>query len=316
MPDELDIHRASDAERVAIYRNVHEVWGRGFDLEEHVQRRLASVQHNRAHWFAGCLGETVVASLGCYPVEFQLHGKVHSGIAIGAVHTVSEVRGRGFAPQLIRWVEEFHREQGVAISMLYSDLKPAYYAKQGYIECPSHEGQIDVAKSLDIPPDKNMRLSSFTPKESPDFIQQTYRTFQSQRALTIHRSLDYEQYLSRKSPTDRFFIIEQPDGKPCGYVRLRESSENNNYWTIRDFILTTQEDKLLVSAYSALIRAASENGISCISGWLPRKAERASFTKITPRSQEITMLKPLSDDIILDEKSLASADDFQEIDHV
>jgi predicted N-acetyltransferase YhbS len=316
MPDELDIHRASDAERIAIYRNVHEFWGRGLSLEEHVERRLNSVQHNYAHWFAGCLGDTVVASLGCYPVEFQLHGKVHSGIAIGAVHTVPEVRGRGFAPQLIRWVEEFHREQGVAISMLYSDIKPGYYAKQGYIECPSHEGQIDVKTVANILPDESLHLTPFPAMDSLEDIHRAYESFQATRTLSVHRSQDYEIYLIQKSPTDWFFKFQQPDGKSCGYVRLRESEDQNNHWTIRDFILTTQNSELLVPAFSALIRAASENGITSISGWLPRKAELAPFVEITPRGQEITMLKSLSDEILLDVESLASADDFQEIDHV
>ena len=134
----LDIHPASETERIAAYRNVHDVWSGGLDLEAHVARRLQSVQHNRADWFVGTLDGDVVTSLACYPLMFQLDGDSVPGIALGSVHTRADCRRRGFAGELIAWVEEHQQRRGVVLSLLYSDIDPRYYARLGYQECPSN----------------------------------------------------------------------------------------------------------------------------------------------------------------------------------
>ena len=64
MTNQLDIHPASPDEQLATSRNVYDVWSGGFSLEEHLERRLTSVQQNRADWFVGTLQGEVVASLG------------------------------------------------------------------------------------------------------------------------------------------------------------------------------------------------------------------------------------------------------------
>ena len=145
MAERLEIHPASEPERIQAFRNVHDVWGGGVDLETHVRHRLQSVQHNRATWFVGCLGGRVVTSLGCYPMLFCLNGRVVPGIALGAVHTRAEWRGRRFAPRLIRWVEEYQQDRGATLALLYSDIDPEYYARQGCLPCPSWEGWIDLS---------------------------------------------------------------------------------------------------------------------------------------------------------------------------
>jgi len=58
----LELHPASPEERLAAYRNVHDVWGGGLPLQQHVERRLASVRHNQADWYVGCLDGRVIAS--------------------------------------------------------------------------------------------------------------------------------------------------------------------------------------------------------------------------------------------------------------
>jgi len=126
-------------------------------------RRLHSVQHNRAQWYSGCLANKVVTSLGCYPLQFRLDGAVVKGIAIGAVHTLAEFRGNGFAPQLIRYVEENQRSYGAAISRLYSDIGPDYYARQGYQICPAWQGWIDVDSVLPAVAGNRRRLKRISP---------------------------------------------------------------------------------------------------------------------------------------------------------
>src|SRR4051812_41546092 len=110
MSHPLDIHRASPDELVAAHRNVFDIWSKGLNLEEHLRYRLdESPSHIRATWFVGCLDGRVVVSLGAYPLMFRIGDKELPGIAIGSVYTVGEFRGRGFAPQLIKYVEDHYR---------------------------------------------------------------------------------------------------------------------------------------------------------------------------------------------------------------
>src|SRR5262245_3080510 len=122
MTSALDIHPASPDELTAAHANVFDIWNKGLPLEEHLRYRLNSPKHTRAAWFVGSLDGRVVVSLGCYPLVFRLLGQDVPGIAIGSLYTVKEFRGRGFAPQLLAWVEDHHKH--AALSILYSDIEP------------------------------------------------------------------------------------------------------------------------------------------------------------------------------------------------
>ena len=99
MAETLDIHPASPEERLQCYENVYEFWPMASSLEEHLRLRLASPKHQRAHWYAGCLGGMVVASLGCFPLKYHIDGREVGGFSIGSVHTrrisASGLWGRG-----------------------------------------------------------------------------------------------------------------------------------------------------------------------------------------------------------------------------
>ncbi|GAB4144326.1 MAG: hypothetical protein Tsb009_15960 [Planctomycetaceae bacterium] len=314
MHDQLDIHLASDAERIEIYRNVHDVWGRGFSLDEHVQRRLESVQHNRARWFVGCVAGRVVTSLGCYPLEFQLRGQVVPGMAIGAVHTVEEFRGRGLAPRLFEWVESYQRQQGVKVSLLYSDIDPGYYARLGYLECPAHEGLIDVTQAIPVSCGVAVTLVPFD-SPSLEVIVGAYCAFQLSVPFSIHRSEEYQDFLIRKGAQDRFYHVEV-NGTRLGYIRVGEMQERGTDWTIRDWAMKNVDDCLFRDVVGAVIREGRKQGIERIDGWLPDVTPLSEMISLEKRREEITMVKPLVDDVNLDEDSLLAVDRFREIDHV
>src|SRR5262249_55422533 len=144
MPSELDIHPASRDELIAAHENVFDIWNKGLPLDEHLRWRLTSPSHSRTRWFVGTLDGRVVVSLGGYPIKFQVADRQWPGIAIGSVYTRAECRGRGYAPRLIEWVEADARRRQLAVSVLYSDIGPDYYANLGYVACPSWEGWADL----------------------------------------------------------------------------------------------------------------------------------------------------------------------------
>ncbi len=318
----LDMHPASAAERLAAYRNVHDVWSGGLPMEEHLARRLRSVQHNRAGWFVGCLEGEVVASLGAYALEFYWHGERLRGIAIGSVHTLAAHRGRGFAPRLIAWVEDhLRRRDGAVLSLLYSDVRPDYYARQGYVQCPSHEGWTSRSRepsgtggAAHHSTAGAARLAAPTDIEHDlPRMAEMYAAFHGSLPLAIARPADYWQYLLRKSSADEFYWLLDDGGQRQGYVRL---AHNGDAWKIADYALARRDDELLGWLYESAPQLAADRGIARVGGWLPGVgAARRSFA-VQPRAKEITMIKPLDAAIRPDAAVVESAVWFCEIDHV
>jgi predicted N-acetyltransferase YhbS len=135
---------ASPDEIAQAFAQVHSIWPHDPDPALHLQKRLASVQHQRAAWFVIQEAGQVVCSLGAYP--FQLFGPdgERQARAFGAVFTPEAHRGKGHAARLIRWVCQFYAEQGTLDFILYSDIDPAYYQKLGFQTLPSYEWSWDL----------------------------------------------------------------------------------------------------------------------------------------------------------------------------
>ncbi len=313
MTPSLDIHRANDAERIELYRNVHDVWGGGLRMDAHLKRRLSSPQHNRAQWYVGCIDGHVVTSLGCYPLRFSFRGVTVQGMAIGAVHTRADYRGRGYAPKLFEYVEADVRESGVAISLLYSDIDPEYYARLGYVECPSHEADFDPTS-----PDWDATATEGSPREpvsvrnARPLMESRYARFHRDRAICIHRDADYWNFLETKGVADTVRSLGDSDSA-AGYLRTKGHAGS---LTVRDYALPDDSDSSLRRLFAAIVQVARQQSASEVNGWLPRRLHAMFPTAIARRSEEITMLKALTPDVDIDGAVRAAADFFHEIDHV
>src|SRR5580704_1803595 len=146
MSDNLDLHEASADERAQAFRNVHDVWPVDPDPEEHLRRRLANPKYANATWYVGTLDGRVVAACGCFHVSVCIDGVVEPACAVGAVHTLPEFRGRGFAPRVLAFAETRERQVGKTFSLLYSDISPAYYERLGYRRCAAAQGWVNPSE--------------------------------------------------------------------------------------------------------------------------------------------------------------------------
>jgi GNAT superfamily N-acetyltransferase len=311
MTAELDVHEASPDELVAAHRNVHDIWNKGLSLDEHVRYRLESPSHRRATWYVGVHEGRVVTSLGCYPIHFRISGRRVSGIAIGSVYTLSEFRGRGCAPRLIDWVEQHERDRRAALSVLYSDIEPQYYARRGYTICPAWEGWThpnEIAELAGGP-----RLKPISAEEHLEKLARLYADYHGAAALSVDRDEEYWRAMLKKSPTDTFHALVDDRGAWQGYVRLVAKS---GAWRITDYALADQSEASCEALYRALAVGARAEGVSKLGGWVPDSPAARKFFKLSPRPREITMIKSLADQIVLDPPLVASTHRFCEIDHV
>jgi GNAT superfamily N-acetyltransferase len=314
MHDDLDIHAASTSERIALYTNTYEFWGApGATLEDHIAERMNSPQHNRATWYAGCIDGRPVCGLGAYPMEFLVRGRVLPGISIGSVHTVPRCRKRGYAAQILQWVEDRERGRGARLSLLYSNVKPEYYGQFGYQLCPCWHGRLDVNSipASSIP--RTLNYERVQPVERRAEIESLYRAHHGHFPISIHRGPRYWDYVFEKGAAHESALLTDGSGRPRGYVELATGSEMTS---IIDWAADDPGDEAALEIFRALVREGAARGWKSIGGWLPDNAAVRSMFVLTNRPEELTMLKSFADDIVLDDNLLHSAQHFREIDHV
>ena len=313
MAETLDIHPASPEERLQCYENVYEFWPMASSLEEHLRLRLASPKHQRAHWYAGCLGGRVVASLGCFPLKFHIDGREVAGFSIGSVHTRPEYRRRGFGAAVMDWAERDRMKQGDRLSSLYSDIDPDYYAKQGYLRCPSWNARARTdAVSLGTG-ERHWDLQQFSASQALSELQEIYRAHHGAYPLAVARSLDYWKYTLLKQPGDEFYRLKDPESQTQGYVRV---TEVGGAWQISDFAVRRERSDSLRLLFSLVIDLAERKGKTGVGGWLPNEPAIRSLFDLQARTESVTMVKSLDTGLRIEERHLKTADRFCRIDHV
>ncbi len=330
MTPPVRFHAADEAQRLASFANVFDVWPMANTLAEHVARRQQSVQHRYARWYVGTRAGEVVVSLACYPLQLAVHGEVLEGIAIGSVHTRADCRRQGLAPQLLHYVEREAAQRGARLSLLYSDIGTDYYARLGYQACPSWEvawevdDADDAAGATPSPPEgavpggpplaaSDLRLEPCDQHEHSAELRRRYADDHGRRALCVVRTAAYWDHLLQRRPADRWFWLCDSRGERLGYVRCTPAG---NWVRISDYALANDEQAALGQLCRAVRAALGRTLPPRLRGWLPDLPSTRACFPLRPRAREITMLKPLDGTVRLDEAARQAANYFCEIDHV
>ncbi len=313
MSPHLEMHPASPEELRAAHQNVYDVWSKGLSPEAHLARRLGSPHHNWARWYVGLLEGRVVTSLAAHPLELRLGGAVFPMIGIASVHTLAEFRGQGLAPRLIAWVEQFEREQGAAVSLLFSDVAPGYYARQGYTLCPAHLGRRELGSHAAAPPATRARLESFKATNGLGRMMGLWSGCHGHWSLSLERSAEYWQLLLDRRPDDDFYWLRDEGDALAGFVRITPTAGT---WKICDWAVEAGQTELLAALFDATLHLALERGARQVEGWLPDWPVVRGRFSLSPRPDEITMLKWLVPHEPWSAAQIAAADALCEIDHV
>ncbi|MDP6443182.1 MAG: GNAT family N-acetyltransferase [Pirellulaceae bacterium] len=317
---QVDFHIASPEERLAAFENVHEFWGNGRTLAEHIAWRLASPQHQRASWCVGVVDGRVAASLGSYPMQYRVAGEVVRGIAIGAVHTLPEFRGHGLAPRLMDWVEQDERSRGAAVSLLFSDIKPEYYARMGYQLCESWELDVDCgsAETSTAIAAGTWRLDELATDERQivAILQDTRARQVANLTFSVERTDEYWQYLFRRHEDEHYFSVIDASGSSVGWACLGAHDQTA---VVHDAAISTEIDpaRFWCELTACALRFAQERGCAKLIGWIPHShAGELPAHWLRRRREEITMIKPLDESVELTAEVRRDATHLTESEHV
>jgi len=307
----LDCHLADAAEKAAAFRNVHEFWGGNTSIDEFVQQRLTSARHNRAAWYVATLDGEVVSSLGAFPFQLSVQGTVQRACFIGAVHSRPQDRDKGYARQLIQYVEQQEKQHGVSWSVLFSDIDPAYYQRLGY--------QVSAAPNVSIsphstePPEPSFRLQSFIPAEQLTEVMDCYTEHFKQFDFYIQRTQTQWDFLVDHHRDDCWFWLADESSEPAGYVLLHPREDQ---CLLEDFALRQSSPENLSAFVQTLALFAANQGMANIGGWFPQIDFKADWFSYHPRETEITMLKAIGSGCTVTDEMLCQADTFRHVDHV
>ena len=311
----LEMHLADDGERMQAFENVHEFWDGGRTLEEHLAWRLQSAQHLWADWYVGCLDGRVVTSLGAYPLRFRTVDAVWDGIAVGAVHTVPEFRGRGLAPRLLDWVERHHGAKSMRFSVLFSDIDPNFYSRLGYQVCPSWRGCWRQSGNDQLQADQysGYALREFTPLEHLDSLDACYSSWQSGLQLSIERDAGYWRYLVGKAREDRFVWLVDSTGRERGYAVYAPGLQSTG---LREVVVEQRDPEWTRVLLTLLAAKLSKQKAAALEGWIPRAGPFLDLFHVTDRTAEITMVKWIAAESQEPPVWLNDTQWLQELDHV
>jgi predicted N-acetyltransferase YhbS len=313
MASKLNIHPANGEERAAAFRNFHDIWGGGLDVETHVRSRLENPKYKNAQWYVGCVSDRVVTACGCYRMQFRIDGKIEPACAFGEVHTLAEYRGAGFASRLLAFVEDDQRSQGKTLSVLYSDIDPAYYERLGYLLCDCPQGWADPRRFAELDSTSG-RLERIDPAERWRDMARLYNRFHEPLPLWIARNDDYWSYLLARNPTDEFYQFKKPDyDEAMGYLRVARSAGELK---IRDLALCEPNLKLSWDLLRSAFALAREAGVDRVGGWMHPSAPAAEAFEFSSRTRELTMVKPLVPRVEINASHQAAGAFLHEIDHV
>lgn len=287
------IHPASEEERLAAYRNVHEVWGQGLPLAEFLERRLYSPRHNRAGWWVLTVGGQVVSSLGCHPLEFAYDGRGVQGFGIGSVHTLAVHRRRGYAAALCHEVAQAVANQGAELGLLFSDITPAYYEKLGYRVCPAWKHRCRrVAELAESGP--RAFLEQVDPVEKLAELATHYQNSHASDRVYVRRSEEYWTYSLKSNPSQEFFMVCRAGGARAGYIRV---AARLGELELVEVALPPDADELEQAVYRAAAALVLERNQSCLTGWLRQTSAVEEWITRTARTDAIPMLCSVSDDV-------------------
>jgi predicted acetyltransferase len=286
MTDAVEIHLASEAERLEAYQQVHEAWGKGKRRSVFVADRLKSIQHNRASWWVLTQKKKVCASLGCYPLTFSARGREVPGFGFGAVYTAPRHRQRGYAEQLCRHVAATQQASGCEVGLLFSDIAPDYYAKMGW---QALDRTLYYAELVDLwEPTRGLGVRMDEPAARIAELDTLWEAEQAQRALWLKRPEDYWRYLLARSSDDHHVMLCDRSGAERGYLRVSIQGELAQVEEV--LMRRGPADPWIEEAWVVVAHYAASQGAERVQTWQTPPPRTRQNWRVKPREQAIPML--------------------------
>ncbi|MFT5291571.1 MAG: putative N-acetyltransferase YhbS [Planctomycetota bacterium] len=282
---ERTIRRADDPEtRAKVFEIGRVTWDASSDPSQFLARMLACPRRHRATgWLVEEEGRPV-AGLLAYPLTFSsADGTAIDGVGLGAVATMPENRKRGHADALCRKVLEDAEQRGAPLALLFSEIKPEYYARMGFEIAAGWEHLCTDLPGLAA----STEAAPWQPLDPRTNLESIGDLYARDHAGNLHLRRDAEGWkhsLARNSN-----VLWLGLGDPLvGYARV--SVEEHDFY-FSELMLREATPEAFAAALAGLAKTALLWRCSRITCWLPPSQVPAPWFREESRGKTLPMVR-------------------------
>ena len=270
----------STEQAVQALTESHALWSGGLSLSDRLERTLKRLTAAGPALFrmSGLIDGDggVAASLKLYGLELDAPSGPVPTAGLGAVFTSESRRRQGLAERLIKTVLEERYAQGAGAAWLFSDIAPAYYAKQGFKAFPAVTSLFETAR---LPKDEPFETRPAAPSER-EVLRAWYEADAPAGTLRPLRSAAVWDFFRNLNAAEPDLVLSR-GGVEVGYLSVCRSGEK--LW-VEEWAAPGEDEARVWAAVRVLAEA---KGLSAVGSWLPpwrsaRGAVRSERTRSIP----------------------------------
>jgi predicted N-acetyltransferase YhbS len=259
-------------------------WGR-----EHLQRFALVSDDGR-----------LLASAKRYRYDVRLDGRDGWMCGIGAVITPPQLRGRGYARQLVEQLVQQEREAGALFASLFSEIGAPFYERLGFRHVVLDEVTVRVKRKHGAPAmlvragvERDLEAVAAMHEVRSSGVRCALR----RSASLVHYALAKKRLLAGLGPAGlrqvEFFVAEE-GASAVAYVIL---SENANGWTLEEAGDRDPAAARLGAMLQVLVEREPSKPTPLIRAWWPRAFPVPPQLELADRidARDLFMVRPLAD---------------------
>jgi predicted N-acetyltransferase YhbS len=267
---------------------------RGFDQYVAQTLEIARSGYGRRHYRTIGLydGGTCVASFKRYERTLHYGSRRLPAIGFGAVFTLPEYRGRGYASVMLAAALDQARASGYPVAYLFSDIRPQFYAALGFRALASRRFSLNAAAL----PASRLDLATLSDDDWAG-VARLFDDCERHREAGFLRSAAVWEWIGmrRRHASEHrcgheTSLLVRHRGAVVAYV-LGVRDPQRDAYVLDEFAFTDDG----AGRIGPLLRAAAGD-LRRITGWLPPDPARRFLPKlaVTRRTSAIPMIAPLT----------------------
>lgn len=142
----IELEIADAADLLTVLKQNYSTWSSGLspsDYAEYLKRQLAHPWARKNYrYLIARLRNEIVSSCKLYTFDFLSKGEHYKIGGIGAVFTPDNLRGRGYANEMLKVVSQRAFKEDYDGLLLYSDVDPSFYERLGFELLPDNDFHI------------------------------------------------------------------------------------------------------------------------------------------------------------------------------
>jgi len=243
---------------------------------------------------------TLLSSAKRYRLTASLRGRTVCVCGIGAVFTPPEVRGRGYASELVSRLVDGARNEGAELAMLFSEIDPAFYERLSFEAVPLDEVTLAVHRKDGAPA---MLVRAGGDSDLPA-LASMHTTRSDTSSFALQRDASYIQFslakkrlragLAASGVRQVEFYVAEEGASAVAYVML---SVNHHGWTLDEAGDRDPAGARLGAMLQVLAAREPSAGAPSILAWWPRAFPVPPQMAIanTRQPRDRLMMRPLAD---------------------